>query len=165
MIVRVIGASPGAIRQMRAIAPAGVDIVDEAIAEPDWVVTATHDQRVEAIQSSGLPPHRVLENPAHAADFDQRHTEALRTALVKMGGIGPWRSVGSPLGERIAAMVVRRMMKRVAGVATPGDALPIGVGIAGVRTRIPAGLRLDQLLKDRALERARRLASHAVRLD
>jgi hypothetical protein len=34
-----------------------------------------------------------------------------------------------------------------------------------VRTRIPAGLRLDQLLKDRALQRARRLASHTVRLD
>ena len=165
MIVRVIGASPDVIRRMRALAPARVDIVDEAIAEPDWVVTATHDQRIEVIQSSGLPPYRVLEIPALAADFDQRHTETLRTALVKMRGIGPWRSVGSPLGERLAAMVVRPMMKGVAGEPTPGDALPIGVGIAGVRKRIPAGVRLDQLLKDRALQRARRLASHTVRLD
>jgi hypothetical protein len=165
MIVRVIGASPEAIRRMRAIAPAGVDIVDEAIAEPDWVVTATHDQRVEALQSSGLQPYRVLEIPALATDFDRLQIETLRTALVKMGGIGPWRSIGSPLGERIAAMVVRRMMKDAASVATPGDALPIGVGVAGVRTRIPVGRRLDQLLKDRALERARRLASHTVRLD
>lgn len=165
MIVRVIGASPAAIRRMRAIAPAAVDIVDEAIAEPDWIVTATHDQRVEALQSSGLPPYRVLEVPVLATDFDRLQIETLRTALEKMGGIGAWRSIGSPLGERIAAIVVRRMMKDVASVATPGDALPIGVGVAGVRTRIPAGRRLDQLLKDRALERARRLASHTVRLD
>jgi hypothetical protein len=165
MIVRVIGASPEAVRRMRAIAPASVDIVDEAIAEPDWVVTATHVQRVEALQSSGLPPYRVLDIPALATDFDGLQIETLRTALVKMGGIGPWRSLGSELGERIAAMVVRRMMKDVASVATPGDALPVGIGVAGVRTRIPAGRRLDQLLKDRALERARRLASHTVRLD
>jgi hypothetical protein len=165
MMVRVIGASPEAFRRMRVIAPAGVDIVDEPIAEPDWIVTTTHDQRVEAIQSSGLPPYRVLEIPTLATDFDQQHTELLRTALVKMGSIGPWRSIGSPLGERIAAMVVRRMMKGAPPEAAPGDAVPIGVGVAGVRTRIPAGRRLDQLLKDRALERARRLASHAVRLD
>jgi hypothetical protein len=165
MMVRVIGSSPEACRRMRAIAPAGVDIVDEPIAEPDWIVTTTHDQRVEAIRSSGLPPYRVLEFPALATDFDQQHIELLRTALVKMGGIGPWRSIGSSLGERIAAMVVRRMMKGEPPEATPGDAVPIGAGVAGVRTRIPAGRRLDQLLKDRALERVRRLASHAVRLD
>ena len=165
MMVRVIGASPEAFRRMRAIAPAGVDIVDEPIEEPDWIVTTTHDQRVEAIRSSGLPPHRVLEIPALATDFDHQHTELVRTALVKMGGIGPWRSIGSPLGERIAAMVVRRMTKGAAPEAGPGDAVPIGVGVAGVRTPIPAGRRLDQLLKERALERVRRLASHAVRLD
>ena len=165
MIVRVIGAGPEVIRRMRTIAPAGVDIVDETIAEPDWIVTSTHDQRVEGIESSRLPPYRVLEIPALATDLDQPHTEILRTALVKMGGIGPWRSIGSPLGERIAAMIVRRMMEGTVPVAGPGDAVPIGVGVAGVRTRIPVGRRLDQLLKDRALERVRRLASHAVRLD
>src|SRR5262245_66684873 len=98
MIVRVIGAGPEVIRRMRAIAPDGVDIVDEAITEPDWIVTSTHDQRVEAIQSSRLPPYRVLEIPALATDLDQPHAEILRTALVKMGGIGSWRSIGSPLG-------------------------------------------------------------------
>ena len=165
MMVRVIGGSANAIRRMRAIAPAGVDIVDETIPEPDWIVATTHAQRVEAIQSSGLAPYRVLEIPELASDLDQSKTEAVRTALVKMGSIGAWRTVGSPLGERIAAMVVRRMMKGAAPVTAPGDATPIGVGVAGVRARIPVGRRLDQLLKDRALERVKRLASHAVRLD
>lgn len=165
MMVRVIGASAEAIRRMRAIAPAGVDIVEEPIAEPDWILAATLHQRIEALRASGLVPYRVLEMPELAADLDQSDTEAVRTALVKMGGIGPWRSVGSPLGERIAAMIMRRMMNGAAPVAVPGDAVPIGVGVAGVSTRMPAGPRLDQLLKDRALERARRLASHTVRLD
>jgi hypothetical protein len=124
----------------------------------------TLHQRIEAIRASGLVPYRVLEMPELAADLDQSDTEAVRTALVKMGGIGPWRPVGSPLGERITAMAMRRMIEE-APAPIPRRLVPIGVGVAGVTIRMPAGVRLEEILKDRALERAKRLATNSVRLD
>lgn len=107
--VRIIGASAAAIRQIRAIAPARVDVVDEPLAEIDWMLVATGGQRIEAIRSSGLPPLRVIEMPGIAGDLDASETDALRTALVKMEGIGVWRTQESPLGVRLASMVVRRL--------------------------------------------------------
>ena len=84
--VRVIGASAAAIRQLRAIAPARLDVVDEPLAEIDWMLVATGGQRSEAIRSSGLPPFRVLEMPAIAGDLDRPDTDALRAVLVKIRG-------------------------------------------------------------------------------
>jgi hypothetical protein len=107
--VRVIGASAAAIRQLRAIAPARVDVVDEPLAEIDWMLVATGGQRSEAIRSSGLPPFRVLEVPAIAGDLDRPDTDALRAVLVKIAGIGVWRAAISPLGIRLAAVIVRRL--------------------------------------------------------
>ena len=107
--VRVIGASAMAIRQLRAIAPARIDVVDEPLAEPDWIVVATGAQRIEAIRSSGLPPFRVLEVPCIAVDLDLSDTDAMRAVLVKIAGIGVWRAEISPLGTRLASMIVRRM--------------------------------------------------------
>jgi hypothetical protein len=105
--VRVVGASATAIRQLRAIAPARVDVVSEPIAEIDWMLVATGGQRIEAIRSSGLPPFRVLEVPGIAGDLDPAGMNALRAMLVKIGGIGVWRPEISPLGTRLAAAIVR----------------------------------------------------------
>jgi hypothetical protein len=110
MMLRVVGASRHAIRQLRAIAPSGVLVVDEPIAEPDWVLVATGSQRLEALALSRLPPYRVLEVP-EIAGSDQLPTDALRAALATMSSIGARAPVGPSLGVRIAAMVVRRMMK------------------------------------------------------
>jgi hypothetical protein len=108
--VRVIGASDAVLRRLRTLAPARLDVVDEPIAEPDWIVVATGDERTEAIRSSGLPPFRVLEIPAIAGDLDTADADALRAVLVKVAGIGVRRAAESPLGVRIAAMLVRRLM-------------------------------------------------------
>jgi len=61
--VRIIGADAATIRQLRAIAPARVDVVDEPLAEPDWIVVATDDQRIDAIRSMGADPVRKLVIP------------------------------------------------------------------------------------------------------
>jgi hypothetical protein len=109
--VRVIGASAGAIRQLRAIAPAHVDLVDEPIVEPDWIVVATSDQRIEAMRSSGLPPVRVLEVADIVDSLEPSQTDALRTMLVKIAGIGVCRADLSPIGVRVARMLVRRLAR------------------------------------------------------
>jgi hypothetical protein len=107
--LRVVGASATAIRQLRAIAPARVDVVEQPIAEVDWMLVATGGQRSDAIRSSGLPPFRVLEVPRIAGDLDPSDTDALRAVLVKIAGIGVWRAEISPLGTRLAAVIVRRL--------------------------------------------------------
>jgi hypothetical protein len=107
--VRVIGASATALRRFRTLAPARLDVVDEPIAEPDWMVVATGDQRTEAIRSSGLPPFRVLEIPAIAGDLEAPDADALRAVLVKVAGIGVRRAAESPLGVRLASILVRRL--------------------------------------------------------
>jgi hypothetical protein len=110
--VRVIGASEAAVRQLRAVAPARLDVVDEPIAEPDWIVVTTGDQRTEAIHSSGLPPFRVLEIPAIAGELDVVAVDALKAVLAKAAGIGVRRATESPLGVRLASMIVRRLTLR-----------------------------------------------------
>jgi len=107
--VRVIGASPAAVRQLRAMAPARLDVVDEPIAEPDWIIVAAGDQRSDAIRSSGLPPFRVLEVRGIAGELEPSDADALRTVLVKVAGIGVRRAVESPLGVRLASLIVRRL--------------------------------------------------------
>lgn len=107
--VRVIGASPSALRELRALAPAHVDVVNEPVAEPDWILAATADQRSEAIRSSGLPPFRVLEIPAIAGTLGPQDGGALRAVLVKVAGIGVRRAAESPFGVWLASMLVRRM--------------------------------------------------------
>ena len=107
--VRVIGASTSALRELRAMAPARLDVVNEPVAEPDWIVVATADQRSEAIRSSGLPPFRVLEVPAIAGHLDPGDADALRALLVKVAGIGVRRAAESPLGVWLASRLVRRL--------------------------------------------------------
>jgi hypothetical protein len=109
--VRIIGADAATIRQLRAIAPARVDVVDEPLAEPDWIVVASDDQRNEAIRSSGLPPFRVVEIPAISGPLDESDIDALRTVLLKMAGIGVWRAEPSPVGVRSARLLVRRIAR------------------------------------------------------
>jgi hypothetical protein len=87
-----------------------MDIVDEPLAEIDWMLVASGAQRSEGIRSSGLPPFRVLEVPGIAGDLDPSDSEALRAILVKMAGIGVWRSAESPLGVRLARIIVRRLI-------------------------------------------------------
>ena len=55
--VRVIGASTGALRELRTMAPAHLDIVNEPVAEPDWIVVATADQRLSLIHISEPTRH------------------------------------------------------------------------------------------------------------
>jgi len=110
MLVRVVGASRDAIRQLRAIAPAGMDVVDEPIAEPDWILVATASQRLEAVASSRLPPFRVLEAP-EIAEVNQSPSDALRTALVRISGIGARRLREAPFAVRLTALIIRRLMK------------------------------------------------------
>ena len=107
--VRVIGASTGALRELRTMAPAHLDIVNEPVAEPDWIVAATPDQRSEAIRASGLPPFRVLEVPPIAGPLDPQDADALRAVLVKVAGIGVRRAPESPLGVWLASVLVRRL--------------------------------------------------------
>jgi hypothetical protein len=107
--VRVIGVSDATLRRLRTLAPARLEVVDEPIAEPDWIVVATGDQRIEAIRSSGLPPFRVLEIPDISGDLDGSEADALRTVLVKVAGIGVRRAAESPLGVRLASFIVRRL--------------------------------------------------------
>ena len=167
MIVRVIGASERALRQIRASAPAGVDVADEAIAEPDWILVATEPQRIDALGATGLPPFRVLHVPEIADDLDRSVQDALRTVLTKIEGIGAWRPLTSGVGVRLAAVAVRRIVHDSVprGTAQPSpEPVAVALGAGGLHTRMPVGERLDQLLNERALERARRFASNTVRL-
>jgi hypothetical protein len=107
--VRVIGASVTAFRQLRALAPARVDIVDEPLAEPDWFIVATDEQRLATITSRALPPFRVVTVPGIAGSLDAVAADELRVALLRMGAIGAHRTEISPLGVRLAAFVVRRL--------------------------------------------------------
>ena len=109
--VRIIGANAATIRQLRAIAPARVDVVDEPIAEPDWIVVATDGQRIEAIRSSGLPPFLVVQVAAISGRLDEADIDALRTVLLKMAGIGVWRVDPSPIGVRLARLLVPRLAR------------------------------------------------------
>ena len=109
--VRIVGADAATVRQLRAIAPARVDVMDEPLTEPDWFVVATDGQRVEAIRSSGLPPFRVVSFPAISGRLDESDIDALRTVLIKMAGIGVWRVDPSPIGVRVARLLVRRLVR------------------------------------------------------
>jgi hypothetical protein len=109
--VRIIGADAAAIRQLRAIAPARVDVVDEPVAEPDWILVATDGQRIESIRASGLPPFRVVEVPAISGSLDEPEVDALRRVLVKIAGIGVWRPEPSPVGVRFARLLVRQLTR------------------------------------------------------
>lgn len=167
MIVRVIGAGERALRQVRASAPAGVDVTDEAIAEPDWILVATEQQRIDALRATGLPPFRVLHVPEIADDLDRSVQDALRTVFAKIEGIGAWRPLTSGVGVRLAAIAVRGIVHDIVpgGTAQPStEPAPVALGTGGLRTRMPVGERLDQLLNERALDRARRFASNTVRL-
>ena len=166
MILRIIGASGAALRQIRGSAPAGVDVVDESVAEPDWILVATDQQRIDAIRSSGLAPIRVLQAPEIVNALDQPTLEAMRVMLTKIEGIGAWRPGISPVGVRLTAIAVRRVMNDLGLGRTaqpPVEAVPISTAV-GNATRMPVGRRLDELLQERARERAKRFASHTVRL-
>lgn len=161
MTVRVIGASPRAMQRLRQIAPSGVDIVDEPLAEPDWIVVATTAQRIEAIASSRLAPFRVMEIPAIASDPDAQTVEALRQALVKMAGIGASRPLMSSMGLAITGWFVRRTLTV--------DSAPTVTAVvedpetrntrSGVPRPMPAGSRLDELLVASERKRAERFVA------
>jgi hypothetical protein len=165
MTVLVIGASAQALRQIRAMAPAGVDVVDEALAEPDWVLVATTSQRIAAVGSRGLPPYRVLEVPEIASGLEPPEAEALRTALVKMAGIGASRPLISSIGVTLVRAFVGRQTHD-AGAATPSSFDDVATTTAILRTipaRMPSGARLDELLAARARQRVDRFVAQTVR--
>ena len=164
MTVLVIGASDRAVRQLREIAPSGVDIVSEAVAEADWMIVATTDQRVEAVRSRGLAAFRVLEFPEIASELDAGTTDALRSALVKMSGIGGWR----PLLSSIGLAVVRPFVRRNARTVNDGAAMPVDdperLAQSGVLPPMPVGARLDDLLAESERTRAKRALAQIVRI-
>jgi hypothetical protein len=51
----------------------------------------------------------VLEVPALTGELDLAAVDALRAVLVKVAGIGVVRAAESPLGVRLASMIVRRL--------------------------------------------------------
>ena len=87
-----------------------MDVVDEPIVEPDWILVATASQRIEVAASSGLPPFRILEVP-EIAGVDPSPIDSLRAALVSMFRIGAHHSRTGTLSVRIAGMIIRRLMK------------------------------------------------------
>jgi hypothetical protein len=165
MTVLVVGASDRAIRQLRTIAPSGVDIVSEAVAEADWMIVATTEQRVEALRSRGLAAFRVLEFPEIASELDAGTTDALRSALVKMGGIGGSRPLLSSIGLAVVRPFVRRTAKRTVDDAA---AMPGGdserLTQSGVLPPMPVGARLDELLAESERTRAKRALAQIVRI-
>lgn len=165
MTVLVVGASERALRHIRQIAPASVSITVEA-AEPDWMVVATFEQRCDAVRSRGLDAFRVLEYPEIASDLDSSAADALRAALVKMGGIGASRELLSPTGVRLVKPFVRRRVSSEAASGVPAtfdDVATTRTALKGIPSRLPTGVRLDDLLASRARQRVERFVAQAVR--
>lgn len=171
MTLLVVGAPEPALREIRALVPAGVRVVSRGAA--DWIIVATPRQRVEAFNAHRLPPYRVVEVPDVATELNDRKTrDGVRAILVAMAGIGPVRETTSGAGVALARLFVRRMtggepvqVPPPVGVALPVDAVPIGTDVTGVAGRIAAGPHLDEILATLALERARRFVSRAVRFE
>jgi hypothetical protein len=167
MIVLVVGASEHAVRQIRQIAPSGVDIVDDVVAEADWMLVATIAQRVEAVSARGLAAFRVVECPEIASALDAAALDALRGALVKMAGIGAAR----PLLSSIGLSLVRPFVPRSASLTDPAaDTSPLDdpetrMARSGVPRPMPAGSRLDDLLAASERKRAERFIAQAMRSD
>ena len=164
MIVLVTGASDRAIGQLRTIAPPGVDIVNEPVAEADWMIVSTTDQRVEAVRARGLAAFRVMECPEIVAELDPSAADALRTALVKMAAIGGPRPFLSSIGLAMVSPFVRRTAKRTRPdpAARPADD-PGMLTQSGVPQPMPAGARLDDLIAASDRNRAKRALAQVVR--
>lgn len=165
MIVRVVGASDRAVGQLREIAPPSADIVNDAVAEADWMIVATTAQRVEAVRERGLAAFRVVECPEIAAELDTAALESMRATLVKMAGIGASR----PLLSSIGLALVRPFVPRSANLTGPAaDASPLDdpetrMARSGVPRPMPAGSRLDDLLATSERKRAERFVAQAVK--
>jgi hypothetical protein len=164
MIVLVTGASDRAMGQLRTIAPSGVDIVNEPVAEADWMIVSTTVQRVEAVRARGLAAFRVLECPEIAAEIDPSAADTLRRALVKMAAIGGPRPFLSSIGLAIVWPFVRRAATRTRPdpAARPSDD-PEMLAQSGVPPPMPAGARLDDLLAASDRNRAKRALAQVVR--
>ena len=167
MIVLVIGASDRAVRQLRQIAPSGVDIVNDAVAEADWMLVATTAHRVEAVRARGLAAFRVVEFPEIAAELDAAALEALRAALVKMAEIGGSRPLLSSIGLSLVRPFVPRSTTLTGAAAdtSPLDDPETRLARSGVPRPMPAGSRLDDLLAASERKRAERFVAQAVRSD
>jgi hypothetical protein len=168
MTVLVIGASSPAIQRIRQIAPSGIDIVDQPLAEPDWILVATTTQRIEAIGSSRLAPFRVLETPEIASAIDATTADALRQALVKMAGIGASRPLMSSTGVAIARLCIGRRVKTDPSShanATLAEDPEERNTRSGVPRPMAAGARLDDALAASERKRAERFLAQAVRSD
>jgi hypothetical protein len=164
MTVLVIGATAQALRQLRAMAPTGVDVLDEAVAEPDWILVATTNQRSEAVRSRGLAPFRVLEFPELASAIDRSGADGLRAALVKMAGLGGSRPLVSSIGVTLVRPLVRRSTGAAPTVAAAFDDLATTREIQkSIPPRMPTGARLDELLATRARQRVDRFVAQTVR--
>jgi hypothetical protein len=167
MTVLVIGASSRAIRRLRQIAPSGVEIVDEPLAEPAWILVATTTQRIEAIGSSRLAPFRVIEMPEIASDLEATTADALRQALVKMASIGASRPLTSSMGVAIVRSLIGGSVKTDPAHlhATLAEDPEERNTRSGVSRPMPAGARLDETLAASERKRAERFVAQAVRSD
>jgi len=165
----VIGATASALQRVKALAPAGVRVVDEARSStPDWILVATGDQRAAAIVTHGVAPFRVVEMPALAADDDTADgSDAMRSTLTKMAGIGVSRPLISSIGVALVRPFVRRRVAAASAHPMPDATLPTlsatGMVMSTVPGRIPAGTALEEHLASRAQERVKRIAALAVR--
>jgi hypothetical protein len=158
MTALVIGASDQAIRRLREIAPRGVDIVSEPVAEADWILVASMPQRIEAMSARRMPAFRVLEWPEIASNLDSATADALRAALVKMAEIGAVRPLLSSLGFAIVRPFVRGSTDTAAVAADAGapDESEDKLTRRLLPRPMPAGARLDEVLREREHKRAER---------
>jgi hypothetical protein len=165
MTVLVIGASARAVDQLRQIAPRGLDIVNEPVAEADWILVATTSQRADAVRSHALAPFRVVELPEIASELDPAAMHAVRTALVKIAGIGGPRPLVSPMGLALVRLFVRRRSPSGAVLAHASvfDDPEATLTRRLVPRPMPSGTHLDELLRERARKRAERFIAQAQR--
>jgi hypothetical protein len=187
MKVLVIGATAPTFRTLRALAARAsprLEVYDDrGPASPDWIVTATGDQRAEAIATYGLPPYRVLEVPALLSESEMARAEGtVRAGLAKMAGLGPARPLVSRAGVSVARLFLpwlQRAADRASHrldadefkgtdevpwppTATRWTEGPGAQLMAHVLERIPVGRELDEILAHHAMKRAKRFAAQTT---
>ncbi len=186
MNILVVGTTEPVLQRLRALAArvsTRLDLFDErGPAVPDWILTATADQRAAAIARHHLAPYRVMALPALASESElTRSEDSIRAGLAKIAGIGVPGPPLSSAGVSLTRMVLRSIMGIVERAAMrsaaedfefsddvpwPPTATRWTTGEQAelknrVLDRIPVGRELDDLLEHQSRKRAKRFAGMA----
>lgn len=103
MILLLVGATESATIVIREVAKTlSLDVrVGESRHPPAWVMTATKDQRGDALRRYVLPSHRVIEFADLGMDTPL-HRDVVQVALSRMSELGPRPRLRAPLAGAIA---------------------------------------------------------------